>query len=161
MDELAALIIEKLREDDGPRRGMVALASWWYSDERLNLMVQPVVKNGRLSYNILKSKWQSIEVGNAPFTRGESGWLNVSDDVIKTFPPTVPVCNFLTLEQAANFLLAMGKSGECPIRCSHVISLVVGKDSYDLFRVKGAKCDTKEDVLTWLRLMDEMRPPIV
>jgi len=159
MDELAALIIEKLREDDGPRRGMVALASWWYSDDRFNLMVQPVVKNGRLSYNILKSKWQSIEVGNAPFTRGQCGWMNVSDDVIKTFPPAVPVCNFLTLEQAANFLLAMGKSGECPFR-GGVRSMVVGANNNDLFRVKGAQCDTKEDVLMWLRLMDEMRPPI-
>lgn len=49
MDDLAALIIQKLREDDGPTRGMVALASWWYSDERFNLMVQPVIRNGRLA----------------------------------------------------------------------------------------------------------------
>ena len=34
MDDLASLIIKKLREDDGPTRGMVALASWWWAGER-------------------------------------------------------------------------------------------------------------------------------
>ena len=126
MDDLAALIIKKLREDDGPRRGTVALASWWYSDERLNLMVQPVVRNGRMSYNILKSKWQSIQIGNARWRPdGNYGWAAVSDDQISALPPLAPVCNFLTLEQTANFLLAMGKSGECPIR-GGVGSMVVG-----------------------------------
>ena len=162
MDELAALVIEKLREDDGPRRGMVALASWWYSDERFNLVVQPVVKNGRLSYNILKSKWQSVAIGNARWCpSGNYGWAAVSDDQIKALPPAIPVCNFLTLEQTANFLIAMGKSGECPERGGFVKSMVVGAYNNNLFRCKGAQCDTKEDVLTWLRMMDDMRPPIV
>lgn len=161
MDDLAALIIKKLREDDGPRRGTVALASWWHSDERFNLMVQPVVKDGRLSYNILKSKWQSIQIGNARWRPdGNYGWAAVSDDQIRALPPMMPVCNFLTLEQTANFLLAMGKSGECPLK-GGVRSMVVGENNNNLFRGKGAQCDTKEDVLTWLCLMREMRAPVV
>ena len=156
MDDLAALIIQKLREDDGPMRGMVALASWWYGDERFNLMVQPVVRNGRLSYNILKSFWHSVEIGNI---RG-CGWTAVSDDQIRTLPPMIPVCNFLTLEQTANFLIAMGKSGDCPAK-GGLRSIVIGANNNNLFRAKGAQCNTKEDVLMWLRLMKEARFPVV
>ena len=155
MDDLAALIIQKLREDDGSMRGMVALASWWYGDERFNLIVQPVLRNGRLSYNILKSFWRSVEVGNI---RG-CGWTAVSDDQIKTFPPTIPVCNFLTLEQTANFLIAMGKSGDCPAK-GGVRSMVIGANNNNLFRANGAQCDTKEDVLVWLRIMKDARFPV-
>lgn len=156
MDDLAALIIYKLREDDGPTNGMVALASWWFGDERLNVIVQPVIRNGVRSYNILKSFWRSVEVGQV---RG-CGWTNVSDDKMSTFLPTIPVCNFETIEQAADFLLAMGKSGECPYR-GGVYSLVIGKNNNSLFRVKGSQCETKTDVLMWLRLMMDMRAPIV
>ena len=161
MDDLAALIIQKLREDDGPMRGMVALASWWYGDERFNLMVQPVVRNGRLSYNILKSFWHSVEIGNARWcASGNCGWAAVSDDQIKTLPPMIPVCNFLTLEQTANFLIAMGKSGDCPAK-GGLRSIVIGANNNNLFRAKGAQCNTKEDVLMWLRLMKEARFPVV
>lgn len=160
MDDLVALVIKKLREDDGSRRGMVALASWWHADKRLNLMVQPVVRNGRLSYNILKSKWESVDIGNARWcASGNYGWAAVSDDQIKAFPRTVPVCNFQTLEQTANFLMAMGRSGECPIK-GGVRSMVVGANNNDLFRGKGAQCDKKEDVLTWLHVMHDMRAPV-
>jgi hypothetical protein len=156
MDDLASLIIQKLREDDGPTRGMVALASWWYGDERLNVVVQPVLRNGVQSYNILKSFWRSVEVGNV---RG-CGWTNVPDDKMSTFQPTIPVCNFETIEQAADFLLAMGISGECPYK-GGVYSLVIGKNNNGLFRVRGSQCSTKEDVLMWLCLMRDMRAPIV
>ena len=123
-------------------------------------MVQPVVRNGRLSFNILKSKWQSVEIGNARWcASGNYGWAAVSDDQIKALPRTVPVCNFLTLEQTANFLIAMGRSRECPHR-GGVESMVVGQNDNSLFRTKGAPCDTKEDVLMWLRVMHDMRAPV-
>ena len=155
MDELAALIIEKLREDDGPIRGMVALASWWSSSERLNLMVQPVVRNGMLSYNILKSVW------NCGYAR-RNGWNAVDDEMIDSLSPTTPVCNFETLEQVANFLVAMGNSGECPYSVKGgVYSLAIGEKTNGLFRVKGASCATDQDVLMWLRLMRDMRAPVV
>jgi hypothetical protein len=156
MDELAALIIEKLREDDGPQRGMVALASWWSGGDRLNLMVQPVVRNGMLSYNILKSVWT-----NCGYAR-RNGWSAVYDELVDSLQLTTPVCNFETLEQVANFLLAMGKSGECPHSVKGgVYSLAIGEKTNGLFRVKGASCATDGDVLMWLSLMRDMRAPVV
>lgn len=155
MDELAALIIEKLREDDGPREGMVALASWWDSDSRLNLMVQPVTKNGMVSYNVLKSVW------NSPTHVGYRGWGSIDDAGIASFPALKAACNFETLEGVARFLVATGRTGECS---SHfkagVQTIAVGRRCNHLYRAQGARCETTDDVLLWLRLMDEMRAPI-
>lgn len=156
MDELAALIIEKLREDDGPREGMVALASWWDNDSRLNLLVQPVIKNGVVSYNVLRSVWSSdTHYG------GYGKWLRMTDDQIASFPALEATCNFETLEGVARFLVATGATGECSsFSRAGVYSIAVGRRSNYLFRVRAARCQTMEDVLLWLRLMDEMRPPI-
>ena len=158
MDELAALIIEKLREDDGPREGMVALASWWDSDSRLNLMVQPVIKNGVVSYNILKSIWHD----NAFSHHGAyQKWLKMTDAQIASFPALEAVCNFETLEGVARYLVATGKMGECNCMSQGgVYSVAVGKRSNYLYSVRAARCETTDEVMQWLRLMDEMRAPI-
>ena len=154
MDELAALIIEKLREGDGPREGMVALASWWDTDSRLNLMVQPVIKNGLVSYNILKSIWRNDTL------TGYGKWLRMTDAQIASFPALEAMCNFETLEGVARYLVAMGKVGECSSTRIGVFSMAVGKRSNYLYSLRGARCDTTDEVLLWLRLMDEMRAPI-
>ncbi len=158
MDELAALIIEKLREDDGPREGMVALASWWDSDSRLNLMVQPVIKNGVVSYNILKSIWHDDTLSHHG---GYQKWRRLTDAQIAAFPAPEVVCNFATLEGVARFLVATGTTGECS-SCykAGVYSIAVGRRSNYLYSVRAARCETTDDVLLWLRLMDEMRAPI-
>ena len=156
MDELAALIIEKLREDDGPSEGVVALASWWDNDTRLNLMVQPVIKNGVVSYNILKSIWRS-----ETHYGGYGKWLRMTDAEIASFPALEAVCNFETLEGVARYLFATGKMGECNCMSrGGVYSVAVGKRINRLFRAKGARCEDTDDVMLWLRLMDEMRAPI-
>ena len=155
MDELAALIIEKLREDDGPREGMVALASWWDADSRLNLMVEPVIRNGVRSYNVFKSVWRSVT------HVGYGGWPKMTDNQIASFPALKATCNFETLEGVARFLVATGRTGECSSSFkAGVQTIAVGKRSNRLFRAQGARCETTDDVLLWLRLMDEMRPPI-
>ena len=158
MDELAALIIEKLREGDGPCRGMVALASWWDADSRLNLMVEPVIRNGVRSYNVFKSVWHD----NAFSHHGAyQKWTKMTDNQIASFPALKATCNFETLEGVARFLVATGKVGECNCMSNGgVYSIAVGKRSNRLFRAQGARCETTDDVLLWLRLMDEMRPPI-
>lgn len=156
MDELAALIIEKLREDDGPREGAVALASWWDSDSRLNLMVQPVTKNGTVSYNILRAAWHDdTQYG------GYGKWLRLTDAQIAQYPALKAACNFATLEGVARFLVATGATGECSASCRRgVQTMVVGRRCNRLFGAKGARCENTDDVLMWLRLMDEMRAPI-
>jgi hypothetical protein len=155
MDELAALVIEKLREDDGPREGMVALASWWDSDSRLNLMVQPVIKDGMVSYNVLKAAWRSVT------HVGYGGWLKLGDAQIASYPALKAACNFETLEGVARFLVATGRTGECSSSYkAGVQTIAVGRRCSRLFRAQGARCETTDDVLLWLRLMDEMRPPI-
>ena len=155
MDELAALIIEKLREDDGPREGVVALASWFDSDSRLNLMVQPVTKNGMVSYNVLRAAWHSAT------HVGYGGWEKLTDAQIASFPALKAACNFATLEGVARFLVATGRTGECCSSCkAGVQRIAIGRRCNRLFRAQGARCETTDDVLLWLRLMDEMRAPI-
>ena len=155
MDELAALIIEKLREDDGPREGVVALASWWDLTSRLNLLVQPVTKNGVVSYNVLRSVWHS------PTHVGYAEWARMTDAQMASFPALKAACNFETLEGVARFLVATGRTGECSSSCrAGVQRIAIGRRSNHLFRAQGARCETMEDVVLWLRLMDEMRPPI-
>ena len=155
MDDLVALIIEKLREDDGPREGMVALASWWDSDSRLNLVVQPVTKNGMVSYNVLRAAWHSAT------HVGYGGWEKLTDAQIASFPALKAACNFETLEGVARFLVATGRTGECSSSYkAGVQRIAIGRRCNRLFRAQGARCETTDDVLLWLRLMDEMRAPI-
>jgi len=158
MDELAELIIEKLREGDGPREGMVALASWWDSDSRLNLMVQPVTKNGMVSYNVLRAVWHD---GTLSHYGGYQKWVRLTDAQIAAFPALKAACNFETLEGVARFLVATGKTGECSSSCkAGVQTIAVGRRCNRLFRAEGARCENTDDALLWLRLMDEMRAPI-
>jgi len=158
MDELAELIIEKLREGDGPREGVVALASWWDSDSRLNLMVQPVTKNGMVSYNVLRAVWNDNTLSH---NGGYGKWRVKTDAQIASFPALKAACNFETLEGVARFLVATGKVGECSSSCrAGVQEMVVGRRCNRLFRAKGARCENEDDALLWLRLMDEMRAPI-
>jgi hypothetical protein len=155
MDDLAELIIKKLREDDGPREGVVALASWWDTDSRLNLMVQPVTKNGMVSYNVLRAVWRSAT------HVGYGGWVRMTDAKIASFPALKAACNFETLEGVARFLVATGKTGECSSSCkAGVQTISIGRRSNRLFCALGARCETTDDALLWLRLMDEMRAPI-
>lgn len=155
MDELAALIIEKLREGDGPREGIVALASYWDSDSRRNLLVQPVTKNGMRSYNILTSVWRSDRVHVA-----YGGWVRMTDAHIASLPALEATCNFETLEGVARFLVATVKTGRWTSPKAGVDSIAVGRRGNGLYRIWGAKCETTDDVMVWLRLMDEMRLPI-
>ena len=118
-------------------------------------MVQPVTKNGMVSYNVLRAVWRSAT------HVGSGGWVMKTDAEIASFPALKAACNFETLEGVARFLVATGMTGECSSSCkAGVQTIAIGMRSNLLFCALGARCETMDDVLLWLRLMDEMRAPI-
>tara|TARA_B100000963_G_scaffold358515_1_gene383333 strand:+ start:1145 stop:1783 length:639 start_codon:yes stop_codon:yes gene_type:complete len=149
MDELAELIIQKMSEGDGFSK-TVALCSWWRSHKRVNILVQPAIKQGMLSYNLHWNIW--VEPAYC------SVWDQLKNGQIEKLPKWSPLCNFKTLEQVANYLFAMSKHGEIPTFHKVVHSLVIGQWTNDLFRQTGPRCDSADEVFTWLRLMQDMRP---
>ena len=149
MDELAELIIEKMSEGDGFLK-TVALCSWWRGPKRVNILVQPAIKQGMLSYNIHWNIW--VEPAYC------SCWDQLRDTQIEKLPKWSPLCNFKTIEQVANYLFVMSKHGEIPLDEKVVHSLVIGQWTNALFRQKGARCESADEVLMWLRVMQDMRP---
>ncbi len=151
MDDLAALIIQKLREDDGPTRGMVTLASWWWRGVRVNYIVEPVTRNGTVSFNVFKSKWRTgIE---------HHEWVQLSDDSFTKLPAYEPLCNFSSVEEAAKFVYDMSESGDNPNRHCGVQSLVIGPWDHALHRrTDGVCCRSSREVYAWMSHMTTMRP---
>ena len=153
MDELVGLVLEKLREDD-KALDTVLLASWSDSYRRLNLLVQPVTRNGRLSYNILRSLWYK---GGAPVY----DWKALTDAEYAALPQPEPMCNFEQIHMVADYLVAAGNMDESPSKLKdEVHSLAVGKWDTALYRQKGAYRANTEQVRRWLHLMFHMRPPV-
>ena len=153
MDDLAALIIKKLREDDGPTRGMVTLASWWWRGVRVNYIVEPVTRNGTVSFNVFKSRWNTCVEHHE--------WVKLSDDAFARLPAYEPLCNFSSIGDAAKFVYDMAESGDNPNKHCGVQSLVIGPWSSALHRrTDGVSCKSSREVLAWMSHMMTMRPPI-
>ena len=151
MDDLAALIIKKLREDDGPNPGMVTLASWWWRGERVNYIVEPVTKNGTVSFNVFKSKWRT--------SIAHHEWAKLSDDSFATLSAYVPLCNFSSVAEAAKFVYDMSEAGDNPNKHCGVQSLVIGPWNNALHRrTDGVCCRSWGEVHAWMGHMRTMRP---
>ena len=152
MDELVGLVLEKLREDD-KALDTVLLASWSDSYRRLNLLVQPVTRNGRLSYNILRSLWsKDFHARN---------WRVLTDEEYAAQPQFEPVCNFERIDMVVDYLISAGNMQDSPCKLKdEVHTLAVGKWDTALYRQKGAYRANTEQVRRWLHLMFHMRPPV-
>ena len=152
MDELVGLVLEKLREDDKPL-DTVLLASWSNGYNRLNLLVQPVTRNGRLSYNILRSMW----------SKGfhERDWRVLTDAHYAAQPPFEPVCNFEQIDDVVAYLISAGNMHDSPSKLTNEVhTLAVGKWDTALYRQQGAYRAPPEQIRRWLYLMRCMRSPV-
>ena len=153
MDELVGLVLEKLREDD-KALDTVMLASWTDPYRRLNLLVQPVTRNGRLSYNILRSMWYK---GGASVY----DWKAMTDAQYAALPKFEPVCNFEQSDMVVDYLIAAGNMGDSPCKLTNEVqSMAVGKWDAALYRQAGAYRAQPEQIRRWLHLMRFMRPPV-
>ena len=139
------------KEDRTPR--MVTLASWWWEGKRVNYIVEPVSKDGTVSFNVFKSQWNTI--------LQHDEWANLSDASFEGLPAYGPLCNFATIADAAKFVYDMSESGDNPNKHVGVQSLVIGPWSNALHRrTDGICCKSSREVLAWMGHMTTMRPPI-
>ena len=132
---------------------MVTLASWWWDGKRVNYIVEPVSKDGTVSFNVFKSQWKT--------SLDHNEWAHLSDDSFASLPAYEPLCNFETVADAAKFVYDMSASGDNPNKHVGVQSLVIGPWSNALHRrIDGICCKSSREVLAWMGNMTTMRPPI-
>ena len=150
MEDLAQTVMEQLRVDDGASP-FVALATWKdHRNERAwsHIVVVPVTLNGTTSYNIETMEW--IVYGLVREINFESEWKPEK------------LCNFATVEKAAEFLMATAKSHHRPNNSRDLpqVPLVIGTLNWELCNKRFMYLENVEGITRMIEMLTHMRPPV-
>jgi hypothetical protein len=151
MEDLAQTVMEQLRVDDGASP-FVALATWkdhrndrWWS----HVMVVPVTQNGTTSYNVETMEW-TVYGSSVKAFQFEDEWKPEK------------VCNFATVEKAAEFLMATAKSHHRPNneRDLPQVPLVIGPLNWELINKRFMYLENVEGIKHMIEMLTHMRPTV-
>ena len=150
MDDLAATVIDQLKQDDGSSP-FVALATWrtHHTDQWDHILIVPVTKNGTTSFNVLTLKWTVY------------GYRVDNDQFERDWNPQ-QLCNFANGEQAAQFLMATAK-GRCRNdfqRDRLEVPLSIGLLNVDLVNRDPMYLQNTEGIADMLGMMAHMRSAV-
>lgn len=141
--------MEQLRVDDGASP-FVALGTWRYyqTDQWYHVMIVPVTHNGTTSYNVETFQWTVYQcIDEEQF---DQGWKPEK------------LCNFATVEQAAEFLMATAKSRHRPNNHNDrpCVPLAVGTLTWKLINKRLTELENVEGLTHIIKMLTHMRPPV-
>jgi len=148
MEDLAQTVMEQLRVSDGASP-FVALATWndYRSDTWYHAVVIPVTKNGTTSHNVAMMQW--VVYGMVDGDQFDREWK------------LEKLCNFATVEQAAQFLMATAKSHHRPnsLDLPHV-PLSIGPLTWELCNKRRTHFEAVEGLTHMIEMLAHMRPTV-
>ena len=141
--------MDQLRADDG-ETPFVALATWkfYQTDQWYHVVIVPVTHNGTTSYNVETSKW--------------TVYRNVSPDQFNRLWRPEKLCNFATVEQAAQFLMGTAKSHHRPNNPRDLphVPLSIGTMTCELINKSPMELENEEGIKHMIEMLAHMRPPV-
>ena len=142
--------MEQLRVNDGSSP-FVAFATWadYRSDRWYHVVVIPVTQNGITSYNVETMEWTVY--GMIDEDQFDGNWK------------TEKLCNFATVEKAAEFLMATAKSHHRPNNSRDLpqVPLSIGPLTWELCNKKRMHFENVEGITHMIEMLAHMRPPVV
>ena len=149
MEDLAQTVMEQLRVSDGASP-FVALATWndYRSDTWYHVMVIPVTQNGTTSYNVATMQWTT-------YGMVDEGQFN------REWKPE-QLCNFATVEWAAQFLMATAKSHHSPNNSRDLphVPLSIGPLTWELCNKRRTHFEAMEGLTHMIEMLAHMRPTV-
>jgi len=150
MDDLAQTVMAQLQIHDGSSP-FVALATWtdYRSDTWYHVLVVPVTQNGTTSYNVAMMQW--VVYRNVDQNQFDRDWKPEK------------LCNFATVEQAAQFLMATAKSHHRPNNPRDLphVPLSIGPLTWELCNKSyNMHFETVEGLTHMIEMLAHMRPPV-
>ena len=149
MEDLAQTVMDQMRADDGPS-SFVVLATWknYRTDQWYHVMIVPVTHNGTTSYNVETFQWTVYrDVDQSQFA---SGWKPEK------------LCNFATVEQAAQFLMSTAKSRHHANNHNDrpCVPLSIGTLTCKLINKPPMELENVEGITHMIEMLAHMRPPV-
>ena len=151
MEDLAQTVMAQLRVNDGASP-FVALATWkeYRSDQWYHVVVIPVTQNGTTSYNVETVQWTVY------YNKVDEGQFD------RDWKPE-KLCNFATVEQAAQFLMATAKSHHRPNNPKDLphVPLSIGPLTWKLCNKQRTHFETVEGLTHMIEMLTHMRPTVL
>jgi len=141
--------MDQLRSDDGATP-FVALATWktYRTDQWYHVVIVPFTHNGTTSYNVETIQWTVYrDVDQNQF---DGGWKPEK------------LCNFATVEQAAQFLMATAKSRHHAYDHNDrpCVPLSIGTLTCKLINKPPMELENVEGITHMIEMLAHMRPPV-
>ena len=150
MEDLAQTVMDQMRADDGASP-FVALATWktYRTDQWYHVMIVPVMHNGTTSYNVETIQW--------------TVYRNVDQEQFESRWHTEKLCNFATVEQAAQFLMGTAKSRHYANNHNDrpYVPLSIGTLTCQLINKTPMELENVEGITHMIEMLVHMRPPVV
>ena len=151
MEDLAQTVMAQLRVNDGSSP-FVALATWkeYRSDQWYHVVVIPVTQNGTTSYNVETVQW-TVYYNKVDEHRFDRDWKSEK------------LCNFATVEQAAQFLMATAKSHHHANNHNDLpqVPLSIGPLTWELPTKTPMHFENVEGLTHMIEMLTHMRPTVV
>jgi hypothetical protein len=149
MEDLAQTVMDQLRVNDGASP-FVALATWknYRTDQWYHVVIVPVTNNGTMSYNVETLQW--------------TVYRSVDQHQFDQDWKPEKLCNFATVEQAAQFLMSTAKSRHHDNKNTDLpyVPFSIGTLTLELINKPPMELENVEGITHMIEILAHMRPPV-
>lgn len=149
MEDLAQTVMDQLRVNDGASP-FVALATWknYRTDQWYHVVIVPVTNNGTMSYNVETLQW--------------TVYRSVDQHQFDQDWKPEKLCNFATVEQAAQFLMSTAKSRHHANKNTDLpyVPFSIGTLTFELINKPPMELENVEGITHMIEILAHMRPPV-
>ena len=149
MEDLAQTVMDQLRVSDGASP-FVALATWknYRTDQWYHVVIVPVTNNGTMSYNVETLQW--------------TVYRSVDQHQFDQDWKPEKLCNFATVEQAAQFLMSTAKSRHHDNKNTDLpyVPFSIGTLTLELINKPPMELENVEGITHMIEILAHMRPPV-